>query len=82
MIPSLTLVLRPQSQYFCAIEKLDAVRGEHLGIEYARGSHAEAQVTAPRPSNEVVVGIGVGRLVRLDSTMYAVLAPDWPSSHQ
>ena len=36
----------------------------------------EAQVTAPKPSNEVVVGIGVGRLVRLDSTMSDLFVAD------
>ena len=36
----------------------------------------EAQVTAPRPSNEVVIGIGVGRLVRLDSTMSDLFVAD------
>ena len=37
---------------------------------------AEAQVTAPRPSNEVAIGIGVGRLVRLDSTMSDLFVAD------
>jgi pilus assembly protein CpaC len=39
-------------------------------------SPTEAQVTAPRPSNEVVVGIGVGRLVRLDSMMSDLFVAD------
>jgi pilus assembly protein CpaC len=37
---------------------------------------AEAQVTAPKPSNDVIVGIGVGRLVRLDSPMSDLFVAD------